>query len=192
MGCVFMNIIFPYHIIPLAVHELSMRIQHFSSRGLSHSSRDVFEMSLIQSHEFVELLSSKRLTRGCHRNAVVQGWGRHRDKGFVECSRRKKGGLENRGWRNLSMERKIEQIVAPLFEASQGRLSSSEIVPHLLLLCYPWVSTCTPRSGREPLGLLCPLWEQFCAMADVADPALGLALLWGPPWPEKVLCWTQA
>lgn len=113
-------------------------------------------------------------------------------KGFVECSRRKKGGLENRGWRNLSMERKIEQIVAPLFEASQGRLSSSEIVPHLLLLCYPWVSTCTPRSGREPLGLLCPLWEQFWAMADVADPALGLALLWGPPWPEKVLCWTQA
>lgn len=59
MGCVFMNIIFPYHIIQLAVHELSMRIQHSSSRGLSHSSRDVSEMSFIQSHEFVELLSSK-------------------------------------------------------------------------------------------------------------------------------------
>lgn len=89
------------------------------------------------------------------------------------------------------MERKIQQIVAPLSEASQGRLSSSKIVCYLLLLCYPWVSTCTPRCGREPLGLLCPLWEQFSAMADVADWALGLPLLQGLPLPE-VLCWTQA
>lgn len=65
-------------------------------------------------------------------------------KGFAECSRRRKRGLENRD------KRWHEKGTAPLFETHQGRLSSSKIVSYLLLLCYPSVSTCKPRSGREP------------------------------------------
>lgn len=64
------------------------------------------------------------------------------------------------------MERKIEQIVAPLFEASQGRQNSLKTVSYLLLLCFPWLSTCAPRSGREP---------------GIAVPTVGAILCHGRP-----------
>lgn len=60
MGCGFMNILFPYYIIPLAINQLSMKIEHSSFTGISHSSSDTFEMFLIPSHtQFAQLLSSK-------------------------------------------------------------------------------------------------------------------------------------